>query len=104
MGVTNRFSNSSKEDQPQKKSKMVFVTNFLGHFMARDLWNVFVAYGNVIDVFIPFKRSKSCKRFTFVGFIKVDNLDHLIDNLCTIWIGRLHLQANVVRFQKDKKK
>nr|GFA80377.1 DIE2/ALG10 family [Tanacetum cinerariifolium] len=31
----------------------------------------------------------------------VDNLDRLIDNLCTIWIGRLRLHDNVVRFQRE---
>ncbi|GJT75621.1 hypothetical protein Tco_1042346 [Tanacetum coccineum] len=34
---------------------------------------------------------------------KVVNLERLIENLCTIWIGRLHLHANVVRFQRDPK-
>ncbi|GJY36637.1 RNA-directed DNA polymerase, eukaryota [Tanacetum coccineum] len=32
---------------------------------------------------------------------KVDNLDRLIDNLCTIWIGRLRLHANQVRYQRE---
>ncbi|GJW38881.1 RNA-directed DNA polymerase, eukaryota [Tanacetum coccineum] len=30
----------------------------------------------------------------------VDNLERLIDHLCTIWIGRFWLQANPVRFQR----
>ncbi|GKA67834.1 hypothetical protein Tco_0767751 [Tanacetum coccineum] len=34
---------------------------------------------------------------------KVVNLERLIKNLCTIWIGRLYLHANVVRFQRDPK-
>ncbi|GJS73537.1 RNA-directed DNA polymerase, eukaryota [Tanacetum coccineum] len=67
--------------------------------MVRDLWNVCLAYGNVIDVYIPIKKSKAGKKFTFVRFIRVDNLDQLIRNLCTIWIGRLRLHANTVQFQ-----
>nr|GEX87987.1 RNA-directed DNA polymerase, eukaryota, nucleotide-binding alpha-beta plait domain protein [Tanacetum cinerariifolium] len=51
-------------------------------------------YGTVVDVFIPFKKSKASKRFAFVRFIKVFNLDRLVKNLCTIWIGRHHLYAN----------
>nr|GEV70552.1 RNA-directed DNA polymerase, eukaryota [Tanacetum cinerariifolium] len=98
-----RFSNNSKVDQTQKISKSVFVTNFLDHFTARDLWNVCLAYGNVIDVYIPFKKSKLGKKFAFVRFIRVDNFEHLIANLCTIWIGRIHLHANAVRFQKETK-
>nr|GEW69919.1 RNA-directed DNA polymerase, eukaryota [Tanacetum cinerariifolium] len=40
------------------------------------------------------------KRFAFVRFIKVGNVDRLVENLCTLWIGRMHLHANVVRFDR----
>nr|GEU65640.1 RNA-directed DNA polymerase, eukaryota [Tanacetum cinerariifolium] len=33
--------------------------------------------------------------------MKVDNVDRLIENLCTIWIGSYHLRANPVRFQRE---
>ncbi|GKE80725.1 RNA-directed DNA polymerase, eukaryota [Tanacetum coccineum] len=82
--VSNRYP--SKEDQAHKITKSVFVTNFPDHFSARDLWNVCVAYGKVIDVFIPFKRSKTGKKFAFVRFIRMDNMERLIENLSTIWI------------------
>nr|GEZ16454.1 RNA-directed DNA polymerase, eukaryota [Tanacetum cinerariifolium] len=36
-------------------------------------------------------------------FIKVFNLDRLVENLCTIWIGRYHLYANSVRFKRSHK-
>nr|GFA11599.1 RNA-directed DNA polymerase, eukaryota, nucleotide-binding alpha-beta plait domain protein [Tanacetum cinerariifolium] len=69
----------------------------------RDLWKVCSDYGTVVDVFIPFKRSKSGKHFAFVRFIKVINLECLVSNLCTIWIGRYHLHANYVRFERPQK-
>ncbi|GKB14525.1 RNA-directed DNA polymerase, eukaryota [Tanacetum coccineum] len=84
----------SKEDLTGKISKTVFVTNFPDHITARDLWNVCTAYGKVVDVYIPLKRSKTGKKFAFVRFLKVDNMERLIENLCTIWIGRFHLHAN----------
>ncbi|GJU99295.1 RNA-directed DNA polymerase, eukaryota [Tanacetum coccineum] len=83
-----RRSFNSKKDLTQKISKSVFVTNFPDHFSARDLWNVCVAYGKVIDVYIPVKKSKAGKKFAFVRFVK---------------IGRLRLHANVVRFQREVK-
>nr|GEU98515.1 RNA-directed DNA polymerase, eukaryota [Tanacetum cinerariifolium] len=89
------------EDLSGKISKTVFVTNFPDHLTAQDLWNVCTAYGKVIDVYIPLKRSKSGKKFAFVRFLKVDNMKRLIENLCTIWIGRFHLHANPVRFQRE---
>ncbi|GKA90830.1 RNA-directed DNA polymerase, eukaryota [Tanacetum coccineum] len=58
MGDNNWKFQGSKEDQTQRISKSIFVTNFLEHFTAKDLWNVCIEYGIVIDVFIPFKKSK----------------------------------------------
>nr|GEY48518.1 RNA-directed DNA polymerase, eukaryota, reverse transcriptase zinc-binding domain protein [Tanacetum cinerariifolium] len=43
----------------------------------RDLWKVCSDYGTVVDVFIPFKRSKSGKCLAFVRFIKEDDQDDL---------------------------
>nr|GEZ56591.1 hypothetical protein [Tanacetum cinerariifolium] len=43
------------------------------------------------------------KRFAFVRFIKVFDLDRLVKNLCTIWIGRHHLFANQSRFERPPK-
>nr|GEY83002.1 hypothetical protein [Tanacetum cinerariifolium] len=53
--------------------------------------------------FIPYKKSKAGKRIAFVRFIKVDNIDRLVANLCTIWIGCFHLYANVARFHRERK-
>ncbi|GKA36223.1 hypothetical protein Tco_0722714 [Tanacetum coccineum] len=39
----------------------------------------------------------------FIRFIRVINLDRLIDNLCTVWIGSFHLHANKVGFERDHK-
>ncbi|GJR55393.1 RNA-directed DNA polymerase, eukaryota [Tanacetum coccineum] len=88
---------SSNENFTKKISHSVFVTNFPDYVNSRDLWNKCSVYGTVIDVFIPNKKSKAGKRFAFVRFIKVFNLDRLMENLCTIWIGSYHLFTN----QKD---
>ncbi|GJS57893.1 RNA-directed DNA polymerase, eukaryota [Tanacetum coccineum] len=93
----------SKEDQTLRISKSVFVTNFPETCSSRDLWKVCNDYGSVVDVFIPIKKSKADKRFAFVRFIKVKDLDRLVANLCTIWIGRFHIHANVARFHRPLK-
>ncbi|GKA95432.1 nucleotide-binding alpha-beta plait domain-containing protein, partial [Tanacetum coccineum] len=90
-------------DQIQQLSKTVYVTNFPNHIRAQDLWNVCKDYGSVVDVYIPFKKSQVGKRFAFIRFIKVVNLDRLIDNLCTIWFGSFHLHATIARFQRESK-
>nr|GEV48402.1 putative retrotransposon Ty1-copia subclass protein [Tanacetum cinerariifolium] len=47
---------------------------------ARDLWKVCSDYGTVVDVFIPFKRYKSGKRFAFVRFIKLIQATNSFEN------------------------
>nr|GEU58179.1 Rho GDP-dissociation inhibitor 1-like [Tanacetum cinerariifolium] len=42
-------------------------------------------------------------RFAFIRIIKVDDIDRLVANLCTIWIGRFHLHENVARFLREHK-
>ncbi|GKA67797.1 RNA-directed DNA polymerase, eukaryota [Tanacetum coccineum] len=93
----------SMEDLTQRISKSVFITNFLDHFSARDLWMVCKGYGTVVDVYIPNRKSKAGKRYAFVSFIRVDNIERLVSNLCTVWSGRLHMHANVVRFDRPAK-
>ena len=100
MGYRDWHTRKSKEVQPQQISKSIFVTNFPDHFSFRDLWKVCDVYGKMIDVFIPNRKSKSGKRFAFVRYIKIENIERLVENLCTVWIGRLRLHANVARFER----
>ncbi|GJT64973.1 ALP1-like protein [Tanacetum coccineum] len=46
-------------DEVKKISTLIFVTNFPDQFYAKDLWKVCNQYGNVVDAFIPNRRSKS---------------------------------------------
>nr|GFA05507.1 RNA-directed DNA polymerase, eukaryota, nucleotide-binding alpha-beta plait domain protein [Tanacetum cinerariifolium] len=93
----------SKEDHVMHISKSIFVTNFPDNYEARDLWKVCEGYGKVVDVFILNHKSKAGKRFAFVRFVRVEDIDRLVRNLCTIWIGRLHLYANVVRYERPSR-
>ncbi|GJX26136.1 RNA-directed DNA polymerase, eukaryota [Tanacetum coccineum] len=103
MGDHNWKLFNSKEDQTGKISKSIFVTNFLDHICARDLWNVCNDYGSVVDIYIPSKRSKAGKRFAFIRFIKVFKLERLIENLCTIWMGSFRLHVNKVLYEREQK-
>nr|GEV36574.1 RNA-directed DNA polymerase, eukaryota [Tanacetum cinerariifolium] len=94
-------SQRSKEDDVQKISTSVFVTNFHDLYRAKDLWNTCKTYGQVVDAYIPNRRSKAGKRFDFVRFIKVFDVERLVNNMCTVWVGRYKLHANVARFQRE---
>nr|GEY39120.1 nucleotide-binding alpha-beta plait domain-containing protein [Tanacetum cinerariifolium] len=52
-------SQRSKEDDVQKISTSVFVTNFPDGYGAKDLWNTCKLYGHVVDVFIHDRRTKT---------------------------------------------
>nr|GEX52492.1 DNA-directed DNA polymerase [Tanacetum cinerariifolium] len=80
-------------------SKSIFVTNFPDNTSSKDLWKLCQDYGTVVDVYIPNRKSKAGKHFAFVRFIKVENINRLVGNLYTLWIGRMQLHANVVRFK-----
>ncbi|GJW01024.1 RNA-directed DNA polymerase, eukaryota [Tanacetum coccineum] len=95
-------SKRTKEDDVLKISTSVFVTNFPEQVSAKDLWNACKQYGHVVDAFIPNKRSKAGKRFGFVRFIKVFDVERLVGNLCTVWIGRHRIHANAARFHRPK--
>ncbi|GKB17791.1 zinc finger, BED-type, phospholipase-like, homeodomain-like protein [Tanacetum coccineum] len=60
-------SQRTKEDDVQRISTSVFVTNFPEYACAKDLWNTCKQYGYVVDAFIPNKRSKAGKKFGFIG-------------------------------------
>nr|GEW98768.1 putative ribonuclease H-like domain-containing protein [Tanacetum cinerariifolium] len=46
------------------------------------------------------RKSKAGKRYGFVRFIRVYDVDRLVRNLCTLWMGSHHLHANVARFMR----
>ncbi|GJV65037.1 RNA-directed DNA polymerase, eukaryota [Tanacetum coccineum] len=87
-------------DHIRNISKSFFITNFPEFTTSKDLWGLCQMYGKVVDVFISNRKSKAGKRFAFVRFIKVENVERFVGNLCTLWIGRYHLQENVARFER----
>ncbi|GKB29455.1 nucleotide-binding alpha-beta plait domain-containing protein [Tanacetum coccineum] len=78
--MVNMRSLRSKEDDVQKISSSVFVTNFPEQFSAKDLWNTCKVYGHVVDTYIPDRRSKIGKRF---GFETIDGTPTMVlDESC----------------------
>ncbi|GKB97731.1 nucleotide-binding alpha-beta plait domain-containing protein [Tanacetum coccineum] len=94
------MSYRSKEDDVNRISTSIFVTSFPDSFTAKDLFHSCKQYGHVVDSFIPVKRSKEGKRFGFVRFFNVFNVERLVSNLCTIWVNQSKFHANIARFQR----
>ncbi|GKD39059.1 nucleotide-binding alpha-beta plait domain-containing protein, partial [Tanacetum coccineum] len=95
---------TTKEDDVDRISTSVYVTNFPDNVSAKELFLACKQYGHVVDSYIPVKKSKYGKRFGFVKFINVFSEERLVNNLCTVWIGRVRLHANIARFQRPNGK
>nr|GEV92867.1 retrovirus-related Pol polyprotein from transposon TNT 1-94 [Tanacetum cinerariifolium] len=59
LGMAITGSQRSKEDDVQKISTSVFVTNSPDLYGAKDLWNTCKTYGHVVDAYIPNRISKA---------------------------------------------
>ncbi|PWA34549.1 hypothetical protein CTI12_AA617980 [Artemisia annua] len=78
---------TANEGIANQVSHSIFVTNFPAGTSAKQLWDICEQYGKVVDSFIPDRVSKEGKKFAFVRFTRVKNLEVLIGNLNTMWIG-----------------
>ncbi|GJX49105.1 nucleotide-binding alpha-beta plait domain-containing protein [Tanacetum coccineum] len=111
VGHQSLVGGCSIEDTLQRGRRMligfqhpVYVTNFPDNVSAKELFLACKQYGHVVDSYIPVKKSKYGKRFGFVKFINVFSEERLVNNLCTVWIGRVRLHANIARFQRPNGK
>nr|GEZ15035.1 nucleotide-binding alpha-beta plait domain-containing protein [Tanacetum cinerariifolium] len=73
-------SQGSKEDDVQKISTSVFVTNFLDGYGVKDIWNTCKLYGHVVDVFIPDRKMKAGNQVQNVGMEECPNM--VLDETC----------------------
>jgi RNA recognition motif-containing protein len=83
-------------------STSFYFTNFPEDKKSRDLWEVFAKYGHVVDVYIPFKVDKRGKRFGFVKFKDVLDVEDLSRSLEDVWCGSFKLRINQSRFGRNE--
>ncbi|GKB98826.1 RNA-directed DNA polymerase, eukaryota, nucleotide-binding alpha-beta plait domain protein, partial [Tanacetum coccineum] len=88
----------SKEDNIQDLSQSVYVTNFPANCGTKELREIGAKHGTLVDVFIANRLSKAGKRFGFLRYIRVKDLDKLVNLLREEWIGNFHLFASKPRF------
>ncbi|KAK2426552.1 hypothetical protein QL285_025211 [Trifolium repens] len=85
-----------------KNSISFFVSNFPDEFNVGDLWKIFAHYGSVGDVYIPNKVDKWGKKFAFVKFKEVKEVDELSRRLEDVWSGTFKLRVNKARFGRNE--
>ncbi|MCI17135.1 RNA recognition motif, partial [Trifolium medium] len=66
-----------------------------------DLWKIFAKFGSLGDVYIPNKVDKWGKKFAFVKFKGVKDVDALSERLEDVWSGNFKLRVNRARFDRN---
>ncbi|GKC57692.1 nucleotide-binding alpha-beta plait domain-containing protein [Tanacetum coccineum] len=95
-GIPNKSHPNFRKEH--KSFSSIFVSNIPWNASVQDLWDICNKWGVVIDVYIAAKRSKSGHRFGFVRFINVNDINQLVSNLRTAWMGGFHLFADVAKY------
>ncbi|GKF79422.1 RNA-directed DNA polymerase, eukaryota, nucleotide-binding alpha-beta plait domain protein [Tanacetum coccineum] len=90
----------SNEDDISTISQSNFITNFPSACGKKELWEIGKRHGVVVDVFIPNRLSKAGKRFAFMKFIRIQDVDKLVALLREEWVGNFHLFACKPRFDR----
>ncbi|PWA95691.1 uvrD-like Helicase, ATP-binding domain, P-loop containing nucleoside triphosphate hydrolase [Artemisia annua] len=100
----------SKEDEVKKISTSVFVTNFRDQMCAKDLWHTCKQYGQVVDAYIPNRRSKADYSLCLFGKVKdftsLSNLKVVLVNegFCNIKIKYMGGYWVMMEFQTEDAK
>ncbi|GJZ03380.1 putative RNA-directed DNA polymerase, eukaryota, reverse transcriptase zinc-binding domain protein [Tanacetum coccineum] len=84
------------------KTYSFFFTNFQETWDSGALWKMFSRYGNVVDVYVAFKRTKKGFRFVFVRFINIGDVVLFERKLKTILIGEVSLVINIAKYYKSE--
>ncbi|GJZ08813.1 nucleotide-binding alpha-beta plait domain-containing protein [Tanacetum coccineum] len=84
---------TTKEDDVDRISTSIYVTNFPDNVSAKELFLACKQYGHVVDSYIPVKNQRTDKRFWIFKFHNVSVKKDLLINYVTVWIGRVRLHA-----------
>lgn len=79
----------------------VFVDNLPNSVELPWFRKFFSNFGNVIDAYIPNKRSKvTGNRFGFIRFINNREATHAIEKSNGFWVGRRNLEVKIARYDR----
>jgi RNA recognition motif-containing protein len=69
-----------------------------------EMYRVFGAFGSVVEVYVSLKVDRRGRRFGFVKFKKVENLEELEKSLEEVWMGGCRLKVNKARFGREDRR
>lgn len=98
-----RFDRAGETRQRQTDKQVTyFFTQFPDNHGAKEMFRIFSMYGEATEVVIPAKRDKIGRRFGFVRFRGVRDVDFFATKLDNIIIGATKMHVNIPRFSRDK--
>ncbi|TYI05915.1 hypothetical protein ES332_A10G121900v1 [Gossypium tomentosum] len=83
--------------------RTVFVYNIPDSMYRKGLWALFRFYGNVLDAFIPVKRSMEGKRFGFVRFANMEDAQRAILRLGGFVLLGKKIGVKMARFSGNRR-
>lgn len=98
----NEVSTSDFINVIDRSATSLFFTNFLVDWTIRSMWIHFQRFGNVIDIFIPGKRSNQGKKFGFVKSKDVHNLEDMLARIRLVAVGADKLLVHEAHFRRNE--
>jgi hypothetical protein len=86
-----------------REATSFFFTHFLEDTLVVDLWRVFAKYGRVGEVYVPKKLDKWGRRFGFVKYLEVKNVEDPSHRLEDVRIDNHKLRINLSFFGRNGK-
>ncbi|PNX56437.1 hypothetical protein L195_g058205, partial [Trifolium pratense] len=80
-----------------------YFTNFPDYLTVQDLWDRFAGIWRVDEVYIPQKLDRRGKRFGFVRFWEVQNVEGILRKLEDTWFETYKIRANLAMHLRDSK-
>lgn len=85
-----------------KSGTSLFFTNFPEDWTTRSMWIHFQRFGQVIDIFIPEKRSRLGMKFDFVKYKYINEIKQLVSRIKAFVVGAEYLVINEARFRRGE--
>ncbi|KAL4569159.1 hypothetical protein LXL04_024790 [Taraxacum kok-saghyz] len=96
-------SSAGNNIRSSRVSNSFFITNFPQSIKPNDIWRVCSRMGHVVDVYISPHLTQVGKRFGFVRFVEVENVQRILGQLNDTWFGFYKLFAAVPRYPQGSK-
>ena len=86
----------------RKDISSFYFTRFADDITEKELWQQFKRWGDVREIFIPNRRNYSGRRYGFVRFKGVQDIQQLTRQLDSIVIGGMKLYVNIPKYNRER--